>query len=87
MIPCSTRGGRRCLGKAFATLPEQHNPVAHGGHLVEIVEDGTDGDAALARQVAHEVEEFNLVALRRDRPSARPPRRSPERDGHRATPR
>ncbi len=41
---------------------QQQDPVGDGGRLVEVVQDGSDGDPVVVRQVPHEVEEFDLVA-------------------------
>ena len=53
------------LGQAVGDDParfEQRDPVGDGRRLVEVVQDDSDGDPVVVRQVADEVEEFDLVA-------------------------
>ncbi|CAM5476651.1 hypothetical protein SHIRM173S_02348 [Streptomyces hirsutus] len=57
--------GQDFFGRALGDdvpFGEQHDPVGNGRRLVEVVQDDADGDAVVVRQIADQVEEFDLVA-------------------------
>jgi hypothetical protein len=57
--------GEDVLGQTVGDDParfEQRDPVGDGRSLVEVVQDDADRDSVVVRQVADEVEEFDLVA-------------------------